>query len=79
MTDSIGARIQALRRARAYTLRALAQRAGVSQGTLSMLEHGTRDGENLTAKTIRRLAQALETSADYLVGLSADPAPPVPP
>ena len=72
MADSVGERIKTLRLERGYTLRALAQRSGISQGTLSMIENGTRDGENLTARTIRRLAKALGTTTDYLVGMYKD-------
>ena len=63
----IGERIKQLRAARHLTQTALAARAGVPQSLISRLEGQTRD--NPSADVLKRLAQALHCSADYLIGM----------
>lgn len=50
----------------------LALRAGTDQKRISKYERGESDANG---ETISQLAQALETSADYLLGLTDDPTP----
>jgi transcriptional regulator with XRE-family HTH domain len=63
----IGERIKRLRTTRNLTQTALAARAGVPQSVVSRLEDHTRD--NPTADVIRRLAQTLGCTTDYLIGM----------
>ena len=63
---TLGEKLKALREARGWSQRELAQRAHVRQALISELESGKRGdttGHNLTA-----LATALLVSVDYLVG-----------
>lgn len=69
MARTIGERIRHLRQARGFTLRHLAVLAQVPQSTLSCVETGVRDGQNLTLQTGGRLARALGVTLDALVGL----------
>ena len=50
----------------------LAQAAEVAQSTLSRMEDGD---VNLTGTNLVKVAQALNVSADYLLGLADDPRP----
>jgi len=52
------------------TREAVAQRAGVRTSTVSLLENGDR--RNPHVFTLVKLAPALRTSVDYLVGLTDD-------
>jgi transcriptional regulator with XRE-family HTH domain len=63
----IGDRIQHLRTTRNLSQSALAARAGVPQSMISRLESHTRD--NPTADVLKRLAQTLGCTADYLIGM----------
>jgi transcriptional regulator with XRE-family HTH domain len=69
MLDSVGERIQRLRRDRGLSLRQLAKQAGVPQSSLSAVETGARGGRNLTLDTGKRLAKALGVTLDYLAGM----------
>lgn len=69
MADAIGERIRRLRISRKMTLRALAHEANVPISTLSAIESGMREGENLTLKTGKRLALALGISLDVIAGV----------
>jgi transcriptional regulator with XRE-family HTH domain len=69
MIDSVGERIQRLRRTKGLSLRQLAKQAGVPQSTLSAVETGARGGRNLTLETGKRLAKALGVTLDYLAGM----------
>jgi len=66
--DSIGKRLKALREKRGLTLRALADKAGVPQSTLSMVETGTRLGAGLRLETAKRLCWALGIGIGELAG-----------
>ncbi len=63
----IGERIKRLRASRSLTQTALAARAGVPQSMISRLEDHTRD--NTSTDVLKRLAQALGCTTDYLVGM----------
>lgn len=69
MDDFIGNRIKELRHQRGLSLRELAKLAQVSQGNLSAIERGDRQGGNLTLLSGKRLAKALGVSLDYLTGM----------
>ena len=62
-------RIRALRVAQGWSLEDLAERAHVSQSTLSRIENGTR---RLALDQLVTLARALGTSLDQLVATAAD-------
>jgi transcriptional regulator with XRE-family HTH domain len=62
----LGKRIHTLRKKRRLGLRALARMAEVPHVTLSQLERGLQ--ADVTTGTAKRIAQALDTSIDYLVG-----------
>ena len=67
--ESIGARLRRLRQWRGWTQAELAERAGLRQHTISMIESGAREGLRMEVETAWRLAWALGTSLDMLVGL----------
>ena len=69
MADHVGERLRRIRLAQGLTLQVLARRAQVSQSTLSEVETGSRNGDNLTLATGRRLAQALGVSLDVIAGV----------
>lgn len=50
----------------------LAERSGVGQSYISRLEDG--DAPNVAGIILAKLARALETSTDYLLGLTDNPA-----
>lgn len=64
MVDALSRRIKALRRARGWTLKALADRAGVSAGMLSEVERGVK---NPTVRLAYQISQALSCSISALV------------
>lgn len=68
-----GDRVKALREARGLTQKDVAERAPVSQSYLSEIEGGRR--VSVGSLVILGLAHVLETSVDYLVGLTDDPNP----
>ena len=61
-----------LRKAKGYTQVKMQMLTGIDQSDYSKLEKGVR---NLTFDQCCRLAQVLETSMDYLAGLTDDPRP----
>ena len=71
---TLGERVRQARRARDWTQRELADRAGLrAPHLLSYLERGGKTV--VQADTLLGLAQALEVSTDYLLGLTDDPSP----
>jgi transcriptional regulator with XRE-family HTH domain len=58
-------KLRRLRRERAWSIRELAQRAGVSTETIYSLEHGRR--EWAWPRTVRKLAEALEVDPSELM------------
>ena len=61
---AMGYRIRELREAMKMTQEELADKSGVSRGTISALENGSM--RNTTSKTLLKLAQALNTSVDRI-------------
>jgi len=68
---TLGERLLILRRRRGLTQKALAQAAGLNTNTVSRLEQG--DLHDLGGQSIAKLAQALRTTTDFLLGLSENP------
>ena len=65
-------RLRQLRKARGYTQVKMQMLTGIDQSDYSKLENGKR---YYTFEQLRRIAVALETSMDYLAGLTDDPKP----
>jgi transcriptional regulator with XRE-family HTH domain len=65
---SFGERIAVLRRRQGMTQRELGTEAEVHWNTIARLERGKLT--DLPGKAVARVAKALGTSADYLLGLS---------
>jgi transcriptional regulator with XRE-family HTH domain len=68
---TIAERIKLLRESRGLTGEALANMAGIRASTISLLETETRTDPHST--TLAAIAEALETTTDYLVGLTDCP------
>ncbi len=68
ITRTLQARLRALRQERNMSIRELASQSGLSVSQLYRLEKGERP--RVAALTLARIAQALGTSVDYLLGLS---------
>lgn len=60
----MGYKIRELREAKRMTQEELADKSGVSRGTISALENGSM--RNTTSKTLLKLAQALGTSVEHI-------------
>jgi transcriptional regulator with XRE-family HTH domain len=71
---SFGERIGLLRRRQAMTQRELGEEAGIHWNTIARLERGKLT--DLPGKAVARVAQALGTTTDYLLGLSEQDTPP---
>ena len=69
----LGTRVCDARNACGYTQMQLAGLMGSAQGWLSELEGGKH--ASMEVDTVRRLADLLGVSADYLLGMSDDPTP----
>ena len=65
-------RLKQLRKARGYSQVRIQVLTGIDQSDYSKLETGKRA---MSFEQCRRLAVALETSMDYLAGLTDEPAP----
>ena len=65
-------RLRQLRKARGYSQIKIQMLTGIDQSDYSKIESGKR---NLSFEQCRRLAVALETSMDYLAGLTDEPTP----
>jgi len=68
-----GTRLRAARTLRQRSQQQLADRSGVPVAMISHFETGVR--ENASADNLKKLADALEVSIDYLLGRSDDVAP----
>ena len=68
----IGKRIEYLRRKLDITQKQLAEKAGITEASLSRYENNLREPK---AEIIIKLAIALETSADFLLGRTNNPSP----
>ena len=71
--ESFGERVLAIRTERGWTRRELARRCGLHEVHLSKVETGER--KRLEADTVIALAQALQVSTDFLLGLTDDQRP----
>lgn len=71
----VGTRIHKLRQQRKMSQQELARLIGVNQSFISKMESGEQTNPN--AETLKRLAQALGCTTDYLVGMyeGDDPEP----
>ena len=65
-------RLRQLRKLRGYTQVKMQMLTGIDQSDYSKLENGKR---YYTFEQLRRIAVALDTSMDYLAGLTDDPKP----
>ena len=65
--ESIGQRISRARRYLNMNQKELCQKAGINEATLSRYENGLREPK---AATLSRLADLLEVSTDYLLGIT---------
>jgi transcriptional regulator with XRE-family HTH domain len=77
--DIVGRNLQYARLRSHLSLTQLSRRAQVHISTLSNVEHGARRGEDLKGGQLRRLADVLEVSLDWLLGRWIDPSIPAPP
>ncbi len=66
-----GARIHSLRRQRGFSAEKLARLSDVSTRQIWRMEHDKRP--NSFAITVARIAQALDTTVEYLLGMTDDP------
>jgi len=67
----LGKRVLLRRRDLRLTQKELAERTGISANTIARLERG--GVQDLRGSAIARLADALDVSADYLLGRDAEP------
>lgn len=65
-------RLKELRKKRKYTQIKVQMLTGIDQSDYSKIENGSR---SLTFEQCRKLALALETSMDYLAGITDEPTP----
>lgn len=70
----VGERIKERREAAGLSIYRLSKKANVSSGYLSDLENAVKNRPS--ADVLARIAAALGTTVDYLVGKSDDPTPP---
>ena len=68
-----GSRVRALRIRNQLTQERLARYAGVNQSYLSQIEN--EHIESVGSEILRKLAHRLNTTTDYLLGLTTDPEP----
>jgi len=71
--SNIGERIRGLRKTRGYTQVELAKRAGLTQGQVSKYDRYA----DAPADALLKIAEALETSIEFLIGRTDDPQPPL--
>ena len=74
---TLGERILLLRRRKQLTQDELAAQSGVNKMTIWRLEHGAI--QDVKGQVLGKMALALETTADYLLGLCEDEPPGPPP
>jgi transcriptional regulator with XRE-family HTH domain len=70
---SLGDRLARVRGFRRMSQQDLAERTGLKVQNISRLETDQR--KHVRSDTLRRFAEALECSTDFLVGLTDDPTP----
>lgn len=66
MSDSIGKRIKKLRLERELTLEDISKKVGVTKATINKYESNIV--KNIKRDTVEKLAEALSTSPEYLMG-----------
>ena len=71
--SSLGARLAHMRTVRRMSQQDVAERTGLKVQNISRIETDHR--EHVRTDTLRRLAEALDCSADYLIALTDDPTP----
>ena len=71
-SELIGQRLREVRLQRGLSQQEAASRAGISMNSLYHYEKGNKVP---SAVVLARLAEVLDVSADYLLGLTDDPAP----
>ncbi len=71
--ETLGQRLALIRGKRGLSQPDLAKVTGLKVQNISRLETASR--EHVRSDTLVRLAQALDCSADYLLGLTDDPTP----
>jgi transcriptional regulator with XRE-family HTH domain len=69
MESSFGRRVKMARIERGFSQQQLAAQTGLRQSHLSMIENGRHDP---SATIVRKLAEALDVDANFLLGLSSD-------
>jgi transcriptional regulator with XRE-family HTH domain len=69
----LAARVKQRRESLGLSQTALAEQAGIPIPNLSRIEHGR---QSIYIARLVDLAEALQVSTDYLLGLTDDPAPP---
>lgn len=67
MPDNFGSRLRSIRQMRGFTMEELGKKVGVAKTTISGYENGKREPP---LKVIHHLAKSLNTTSDYLLGLS---------
>lgn len=72
MANAFRVRLRLLRDMRRLTQREVAEQLGIAPSTLGMYEAGKREPDN---DLLVAIAAIYETSTDYLLGLTDDPAP----
>ena len=66
----MGKRLRKRRKQLGFSQRELARRTGIPQSTISDLERGVQG--DMTTALVKRLAQALACTTDYLIGMYED-------
>ena len=75
MNTTLGHRLAVRRTQQDLAQGTLAARVGITQTHLSEIEHNRRPLLRMAGETLLQLAQALDVSTDYLLGLTDDPTP----
>jgi transcriptional regulator with XRE-family HTH domain len=73
---TLGERILVLRRRKRLTQEALASQVGINKMTLWRLEHGAI--QDVKGQVVAKMALALDTTTDYLLGLREEEQPATP-
>ena len=71
MTATMGSRIRDLRKRRRLTQVQLASLAGITQGTLSLIENN--ESKDVAGATLAGLCRALKTTPEFIVAGAGDP------
>lgn len=69
----LGERVRELRAKQGLNQKQLAEKAGITQATISRIESGLV--HQLKSEALKRLALALATTVDYLIGKTTKPTP----